>query len=140
MAKLARLLRNFANRHFPEQAYRITPKAPEHLRLSEHNIDTLEHLGIQKVRVEYRRNVGVVVPRYYWTGGQGDTFLPFAIRNLPRDVLLITKTGERAYELRAGERYWGMSSSVFADVVDHLLQAGMQRIQYSTLQSREASQ
>lgn len=130
MFNLNRALYAFLNRWFPEQAWRFVPRAPSHLQLTPQQARLMNDAGIYRIKLEYR-NLGGLVARSYWTTWEKDGNLTWeALRELPRDVLLIARNASGAFEIHAGPGYESMSEVQFENVVNHLLKSAQESIAY----------
>jgi hypothetical protein len=140
MFKLKRIIYAFLNRYFPEQAYRFVSRAPQQLRLSQHHVESMEAIGMYRIRVSYSRNHGCVVQHCYWKAGnktlpfhpnllrslQGAAdnayYLPPEFLHRPRDVLLIACNVSGEFEVYAGPSYEHMSAVEFEDMMSLLIE------------------
>ena len=118
------------NRFFPKQAYRFARRIPG-LAPSAEQLKVLLQHGIQKIKLEFRPNMGIVVPRIYWTDWETDFWLPIQLQHgLPREPLLITKVAPQTFEVRGGPGYEDLTPGGFEALLTHLLPAAVEGVDH----------
>lgn len=110
----------FFNRFFPTWAYLFALPIPG-LAPTTEQLKVLNQHGIRQLKLEFRPNMGTVVPRIYWTDWETDFWPPEALSGLPREALLVTRLGPQNFEVRGGASYADLTQDAFESMLAHLL-------------------
>lgn len=126
MKSLKRAIANFLTR----RTENAIPLAPPHFVLTTEQLEKIEQLGIQKIHLTFRKNVGVVIARTFWRGGEKDSFLPWEIRFAPHQPFLLIRRESGHVEIRAGLVYHSLPAEKFQVFLGHVLDCSQESIRF----------